>query len=82
MASLVENGGLQDCEGGALGLSSCTRLSTSRVARRAEYLEHMNSFGSLATKLLRTFTAQTEALAKLRRGGEQTLRVEHVHVHS
>ena len=51
-------------------------------ARRAEYLEHMNSFGGLATKLLRTFTAQTEALAKLRRGGEQTVRVEHVHVHS
>lgn len=51
-------------------------------ARHAEYLEHMNSFGGLATKLLRTFTAQTEALAKLRRGGEQTVRVEHVHVHS
>jgi hypothetical protein len=51
-------------------------------ARHAEYLEHMNSFGGLASKLLRTFTAQTEALAKLRRGGEQTVRVEHVHVHS
>jgi hypothetical protein len=51
-------------------------------AKHAEYLEHMNSFGGLATKLLRTFTAQTEALAKLRRGGEQTVRVEHVHVHS
>jgi hypothetical protein len=33
-------------------------------------------------KLLRTYTAQVEALAKLRRGGEQTVRVEHVHVHS
>jgi hypothetical protein len=38
--------------------------------------------GNMAVKLLRTFTAQTEALAKLRRGGEQTVRVEHVHVHS
>jgi hypothetical protein len=35
----------------------------------------------MAVKLLRTFTAQTEALAKLRRGGEQTVRVEHVHVY-
>ena len=32
-------------------------------------------------KLLRTYTAQVEALAKLRRGGEQTVRVEHVHVY-
>lgn len=49
--------------------------------RRADYLEHMDRYGNLAVKLLRTFTAQAEALAKLRRGGEQTVRVEHVHVH-
>lgn len=36
-------------------------------------------FGNLGVKLLRTFTAQTEALAKLRRKGEQTVRVVHVH---
>jgi hypothetical protein len=50
-------------------------------ARRAETLEWMQAQGALATKLLRTFTAQTEALAKLKRGGEQTVRVEHVHVY-
>jgi hypothetical protein len=50
-------------------------------ARRAEMLEHMQAHGALATKLLRTFTAQTEALAKIKRGGEQTVRVEHVHVY-
>jgi hypothetical protein len=38
--------------------------------------------GNFAVKLLRTYTAQIEALAKLRRKGEQTVRVEHVHVHS
>jgi hypothetical protein len=32
-------------------------------------------------KLLRTYTAKVEVLAKLRRGGEQTVRVEHVDVH-
>jgi len=37
------------------------------------------TFGNLGVKLLRTFTAQTEALAKLRRKGEQTVRVVHVH---
>ena len=42
----------------------------------------MDSCGGLAVKLLRTYTAQAEALAKLRRGGEQTVRVEHVHVHA
>ena len=51
-------------------------------ARRAEHLAQQDSHGSLATKLLRTFTMQAEALVKLRRGGEQTVRVEHVHVHS
>ena len=42
----------------------------------------MQECGNLAVKLLRTYTAQIEALAKLRRGGEQTVRVELVHVHS
>ncbi len=51
-------------------------------ARRAEHVAQLDSCGGLAVKLLRTFTAQAEALAKLRRGGEQTVRVEHVHVHA
>jgi len=51
-------------------------------ARRAEYVKQLDSCGALAVKLLRTYAAQVEALAKLRRGGEQTVRVEHVHVHA
>jgi hypothetical protein len=51
-------------------------------ARRAEHVAQLDSCGGMAVKLLRTFTAQAEALAKLRRGGEQTVRVEHVHVHA
>lgn len=35
---------------------------------------------NFANKLMRTFAAQTEALAKLRRDGEQIVRVEHVNV--
>ena len=34
-----------------------------------------------ATKLLRTFAAQMEALKKYRTGGQQKMIVEHVHVH-
>jgi hypothetical protein len=48
--------------------------------RRAETLDHLNAFGGLATKLLRASASLTEALARLKRGGEQTVRVEHVHV--
>src|SRR5688572_24791804 len=44
-------------------------------------LPGMMEYGNLATKLLRTYTAQAEALAKVRRGGEQKVIVEHVHVH-
>jgi hypothetical protein len=50
--------------------------------RQAQHIPVLESNGNMAMKLLRTFTAQTEALAKLRRGGNQTVRVEHVHVHS
>lgn len=41
----------------------------------------MERYGTLATKLLRTYTAQIEALAKIRRGGEQNVTVKHVHVY-
>ena len=50
--------------------------------RRVDQLQQAAVNGGLAIKLLRTFTLQAETLAKLRRGGGQTVRVEHVHVHS
>lgn len=49
--------------------------------KNAGTLEGFETYGNMATKLARTFTAQIDALAKLRRGGEQTVRVEHVHVY-
>ena len=39
-------------------------------------------YGRLASRLLRAYTEQAQVLAKLKRGGEQTVRVEHVHVHA
>ncbi|WP_342111806.1 hypothetical protein [Methylobacterium sp. SI9] len=50
-------------------------------AKLANDTGHLERYGTLATKLLRTFTAQTEALAKLRRGGSQEVVVKHVHVY-
>ena len=36
---------------------------------------------NMANKLMRTFTAQVEAFEKLKRGGKQVIKVDHVHVH-
>ncbi len=44
----------------------------------AEWLPTAQTFGNLATKLLRTSQGQMETLARMRRGGEQVVR--HVHV--
>ena len=52
-----------------------------RRATRTERLDSLATYGTLAAKLLRTFTAQTEALARLRgQTTQQTVRVEHVTV--
>jgi hypothetical protein len=50
-------------------------------ARRVDQIPQLDCNGNLAVKLLRTYTMQMEALSKLRRGGEQKVRVEHVHVY-
>lgn len=50
-------------------------------AKQAETTDHLERYGALATKLLRTYTTQIEALSKLRRGGSQKVTVEHVHVY-
>src|SRR6478735_6566795 len=57
-------------------------MSMLDIARGNGTVPAIQAAGGLAVKLLRTYTTQMETLAKLRRGGEQTVRVEHVHVHS
>ena len=49
-------------------------------AKQSEFMPQLQECGALAVKLLRTYTAQVEALARLRRGGEQRVVVHHVHV--
>lgn len=44
----------------------------------AEWVPTLQTFGNLATKLLRTSQGQMETLARMRRGGEQVVR--HIHV--
>lgn len=49
-----------------------------RMVGAADFVDQQQAFGNLAVKLMRTFTMQAETLAKLQRGGEQT--IKHVHI--
>jgi hypothetical protein len=53
-----------------------------RQLKGSETISQQDSNGRLAVKLLRTFTAQMEALQRYRGKGEQKMTVEHVHVHA
>lgn len=58
-----------------LAMTALARTANSNTAKSVE------AYTNLATKMLRTYTTQLEALAKLRRGGSQKVTVEHVHVY-
>ena len=71
---------------GALALQmACTHIAAMGVLARFEGVFHMERrtavFSSASTKLMRTYVSQVEALRRLRQGGSQLVRVEHVHVH-
>ena len=53
-----------------------------RLLQNSEAISQQDSNGNLAVKLMRTFTAQVEALHRYRSKGQQKVTVEHVHVHS
>jgi hypothetical protein len=55
-------------------------VEMTRRAGRAERADHLQTYGGLAVKLQRTFTAQMEALAKLRSGGKQQVEVRYVYI--
>lgn len=70
---------------GALAIQmACNHALATEMLWRAKSssaLDHVMQFGNMAVKLQRTFTAQIEALARMRGGANQSVRVEHVHVH-
>jgi hypothetical protein len=57
-----------------------TAMEMLSRAKQAESTSRFQEYGSLAVKLLRTYTAQVEAIARLRRSGEQRVIVQHVNV--
>lgn len=48
-------------------------------AMRVDQIPQFDSASNSVVKLMRTFTMQAETLAKLQRGGEQVVKVVHVH---
>ena len=57
-------------------------MELMKRTQRAEHLPQFESSGRMAARLLNAFTTQVELLHRLQRGPGQTVRVEHVHVHS
>ncbi|MXO72376.1 hypothetical protein GRI99_12130, partial [Altererythrobacter buctensis] len=61
----------------------CTHDAAMRALSQlgnAEWIPHLQTFGNLAAKLLRTSQGQMETLAKMRRGGVQEVRHTHYYV--
>ncbi len=53
----------------------------ARTLNHVETIQQLDSNEKTFNKLNRTFIAQMAALKKYRTGGEQMVKVEHVHVH-
>jgi hypothetical protein len=63
---------------------ACTHSATMAVLSRVRGAHggdrSVAAMASAAARLLRAYATQVEALRRLRNGGSQTVRVEHVHV--
>jgi len=63
---------------------TCTHMATMSVLRRLGPAggteDQVCRFASAAARLARAFTTQFEAYRRLRHGGDQYVRVEHVHI--
>jgi hypothetical protein len=64
-----------------IGVHNMAMEAMKTVMISDQYPQSKESNINRATKLLRTFAAQMEALKKYRTGGQQKMIVEHVHVH-
>ena len=65
-----------------MAISHSLIMELVRRASRADQIPQFEAAGNMAAKLLKAFAGHAELLNKLKRGGEQTVRVEHVHVHA
>jgi hypothetical protein len=56
-------------------------MKMARLAVTCDSIERLEKLETMMTKMMRTTTAQMEAFHKMRNGGKQKVKVEHVHVH-
>ena len=60
----------------------CDEVASACAIGRNRRVEvgHVAAFGSTAARLMRAYATQVEILRRLRNGGQQFMRVEHVNV--
>jgi NAD(P)-dependent dehydrogenase (short-subunit alcohol dehydrogenase family) len=83
--AMVEAAAPKDEIEGALAVQmACTHAAAMAVLARLEAAfaseQRVATFGSAAARLMRAYAAQVEVLRRLRNGGQQFVRVEHVYV--
>ena len=64
-----------------MAITHALAMRSARLMAGSKEIPQQDSNGLALHRLTRTFTTQIDALAKLRRGGEQKVTVEHVHVY-
>lgn len=64
-----------------MAITHILTMRSARLMARSNEIQQQDSNGLALHRLSKTFTSQIDALAKLRRGGEQKVTVEHVHVY-
>ena len=83
LLALVEGAGAQNEVQAALAVQMALTHHVAQAvlirAARVDQIPQFDSASNSAVKLLRTFALQAEVLAKLQRGGEQVVKVVHVH---
>jgi hypothetical protein len=64
-----------------LGSFQCRQVTFTRRLADTETIQQQDNAQNALNKLMRTFTNQVEKLKRYRSNAQQTVKVEHVHVH-
>ena len=83
--AMIEAAAPKDEIEGALAVQmACTHTAAMAVLAKLDVgfatERRVAAFGSAAARLMRAYATQVEVLRRLRNGGQQFVRVEHVHV--
>src|SRR5271155_5143041 len=83
--AMIEAAAPKDEIEGALAVQmACTHTAAMAVLAKLDIAfateRRIAAFGSAAARLMRAYATQVEVLRRLRHGGQQVVRVEHVHV--